>query len=186
MSEHLRQAWRRVASGGTYYHLTDTLDFRLDPARHPENNTTLGGDWPEPGIFVARYPERWLNGYGYWRPWVVEFQVASGVGKDFGNETFIPATDFDKVTLLRVLPLDGYAREEYGDYGWTEEYYGTAFDTEEPIEMHRPPGSLSERPVDPVPPGYRSPDARQMDAAWRSRYEQRVKEFGRKRGGVYA
>lgn len=173
----------KVASGGTYYHLADEVNFQLDPTFHPRNNTTIGGDWSEPGIFVTDSPEHWLNGYGYWRPWIVEFQVAPGVGKDFGDETFIPATAFDQVRMTRVLPLDGYCREEYNDWGWTEDHFGTQFDTGEPVPSgtimgYRPPEAR-------LPAGYRSPDARQMDASWRAGYAQRVDEFARTRPGVY-
>jgi hypothetical protein len=40
--------------------------------------------------------ERWLNGYGYWRPFVVEVAVDPSVRKDpgvhgrYGGELFIP------------------------------------------------------------------------------------------------
>lgn len=38
-----------------------------------------------PGIYIATDVEGWLNGHGYWRPFVVEFEV------DDGGEMFIPA-----------------------------------------------------------------------------------------------
>lgn len=175
--ETVREA--KTASGGKLYHLADVVDFRLDPNFHPENNTTLGGDWHEPGIFVAPDVERWVNGYGYWRPWVVEFDVPSGVGKNFGGETFIPATEFDQIRIARVVPLDAWAREEYGEWGWTEEFYGTDFRTGEPID---PRDRSANR-------GYRYPgDARQEDRGWQAQYAQRVQDFAREsgRGGVLA
>lgn len=175
---------RTAATSGTFYHLTDEVDFRLDPQHRPQNNTTLGGDWSVPGIFVSPSPERWLNGYGYWRPWVVEIEVPPGLegvwDGGYGDETFIPATAFDRIRVTRVLPLDGYCREEYGDYGWTETHFGRTFDTDEPI-----PAKEWDKPYPKPPAGYRSPDARQMDPAWRARYTQRVAEFAKTRPGAY-
>ena len=53
------------------YHLTTRANFRLNPKMRAQNNSTLGGDW-EPGIFLGESVEYWVNGYGYWRPWVVD------------------------------------------------------------------------------------------------------------------
>lgn len=168
------------------YHLTDDVSFRLDPNFRPENNTTLGGDWPEPGIFLAPDIEHWVNGYGYWRPWVVEFEVPSsvmsseGVGQ-YGREVFIPARYFGQIRITRVLPLDGYAREVFGEWGWTEEWFETTYDTFEPISEDELQGRFPWR-------GYRSPDARQMGGSWHSQYSKRVRDYMNKSGragGVY-
>ena len=47
---------------------------------------------------------------------------------------FVPAESFDKLEILRVIPLDAYAREEYGEAGWIETELEVEFDTGEPIE----------------------------------------------------
>ncbi|MDX1408560.1 MAG: hypothetical protein R3330_10520 [Saprospiraceae bacterium] len=169
--------WRKVASGALY-HIADDINFRLDPTFHPENNTTLGGDWSEPGIFLTKSPEHWLNGYGYWRPYVIEFTGA--VGQDHGSfETFVPATNFSRMSISRVMALDGYCREEFGEWGWTEDYFETYYDTFEPIpeEEMRGYGQWS---------GYRAPDVRGWSGSWQSKYKARVREFGKTRPGVYA
>lgn len=178
---HLQEAWARrieaskTAASNVLYHLADKVDFKLDPNFHPENNTTWGGDWPEAGIFLGKSVEAWVNGYGYWRPWVVEFEV-SGVDLNWGGysgEVFVPATDFDKIRISRVIPLDAHCREEYGDWGWVEDNDGITFDTEEPFERK---GYHDWS-------GYRYPgDARQSDPAWRARYEKRVRAFARSKG----
>ena len=48
----------------------------------------------------------------------------------------MPTTSFDKLTVLRVIPLDAYAREEYGEAGWNESELGVAFDTGQPLSPH--------------------------------------------------
>lgn len=172
---------------GVLYHLADKADFRLDPTFRPQNNTTWGGNYP-PGIFLGSSVEAWVNGYGYWRPWVVEFEAPSdlrqleGVSGGYSGEVFVPAEHFDRLRLVRVVPLDAHCREQFGDYGWTERWFGTTFDTEEPIPPEDENNYFRWR-------GYRYPgDARQADSGWRARYEKRVKEFERKnRGkGAYA
>jgi hypothetical protein len=117
----------------TSYHLTNDPNFVLDKARKPQNNTTFGGDWPNAGIFVGPSAERWFNGYGYTRPFVVELShppVATMGGKampegGYGGEMFIPAEEFDNVTIERVIPYDEYAREQFGEYGPIETYNET-------------------------------------------------------------
>lgn len=170
---HLLAQWRTASSGGLY-HIADDINFTPDPTYHPENNTTLGGDWPEPGIFLTRSPESWLNGFGYWRPWIVEFSGAEG--SDFGNEVFVPATNFGQMRITRVMALDGWCREEFGEWGWTEDYFETYYDTFEPIpeeEFRYPSGGYRSGSWS----GYQAPDVRGWGGAWQSAYRQRVEEF---------
>jgi hypothetical protein len=166
------------------YHITDNPHFSLDPTRHPENNTTLGGEWPHPGLFVSRSPEAWVNGHGYVRPYVAEIHVPKG-RPGFGGysgEDFIHADDFDKVRVNRVIPLDAHAREEYGSPGWIEEHHGTAFDTGAPIES---PGMGA--PVSAYYPyrGYRydGPDVRDMKAGQHAQHKQRALDYLRDNRG---
>lgn len=183
---------KMAALARTMYHLTDKVDFKLDPKRKPNNNTTFGTEWPHPGIFLTDDPERWVNGYGYWRPWVVEFDVDPSVAQDenfmgqgYNGEVFIPATAFDKIRITRVLPLDGYCREEYDDWGWTEQFFETDYLTGEPLPEYN---SMFVGPPRTKPPAGRAPDARTMDPTWRNAYKKRVKEYARKSGrgnGVY-
>ena len=114
----------------TSYHLTDDPNFSLKKAKRPQNNTTLGGDWPNAGIFVGPSAEAWFNGYDYVRPFVVELShpPIRDMGSKamdvagYGGEQFIPAEAFDSVRVERVIPYDEYAREQFGEYGPIESY----------------------------------------------------------------
>ena len=162
------------------YHLTAKVDFRLDPKFRPQNNTTMGGKWPEPGIFLTDSVEHWGNGYGYWQPWVVEFDVPGGVGQNFGRETFVPATEFDRLRMVRVIPLDAYCREVYGGWGWSESDLETTFDTFEPIGVKELNNYYLWR-------GYRYPgDARSTDPGWQDAYKKRIQKWRRTRTNAYA
>lgn len=168
--EAARRGVQEVKAGTrTLYHLTDDPDFELDPTFAPERNTTMGGQM-KPGIFLSPTPESWVNSYNYWRPYVVEVEVPEGVGETgggYGGEVYVLADDFDKVKVGRVIPLDGYARETYGEYGWVEDDTGIDTFTGEPIpDKHY--GTY------PFRDGWRSPDARDMDPAWRSEWENQV------------
>lgn len=181
----LRGASKKTAAGSTYYHLTSKVDFKLDPKKGPLNNRTLGGEM-QPGIFLTQDPSYWAQGYGYWQPWVVEFDVppdvlsGEGIIESKGNrEVYIPATLYSRIRLIRVMPLDAHCREAFGDYGWVEASDGVTFDTEEPI------------PNEPYRPGkfrgwrYQS-DARRTDSGWQARYKKRVEKYRRAQGkGIY-
>lgn len=124
-----------------WYHLTDRAKFKLDPKFAPEDNAIAIEDRSgQPGIYLGRSVERWVNGYGYWRPFVVEIRVDPSVVNDpgvhgrYGGEMFVPAASFGKLKIERVIPLDAYAREEFGESGWIEGALGVAFDTGEPVD----------------------------------------------------
>jgi len=132
-----------VASSEIWYHLTDRAKFKLDPKFAPADNAFAIEDRSgRPGIYLAPDIERWVNGKGYWRPFVVEFHVdpsvlnAPGVHGRWGGEMFVLASLFDKITIQRVIPLDAYCREKFGDYGWMESAIGKEFDTGNPIKEH--------------------------------------------------
>jgi hypothetical protein len=127
-----------------WYHLTDRARFRLDPQFTPADNAFAIEDRSgRAGLYLAPNIEPWLNGHGYWRPFVVEFQVDPEVQLDpgvhgrWGGELFVPATAFHRLTLLRVIPLDAYAREQYHEPGWIESRLGREFDTGQPITRHQ-------------------------------------------------
>lgn len=172
----------KTASGQKLYHITDQRDFKLDPKRTPDLNTTMGGTMP-PGIFLSPSPEHWLNGYGYWRPWIVEFSVPAGVGErgGYGREVFIPAEDYDKVTITRVLPLDGFCREEYGEWGWMESDLMEDSFTGETIPDEKEWGYPQTKPR-----VLTSPDARTMDASWAREYAAKVRKWRRTKTNAIA
>jgi len=156
-----------------WYHLTSRSKFKLDPTFTPEDNAFAIEDRSgQPGIYLAHDVEPWLNGYGYWRPFVVELQVDPSVATDpgvhgrYGKEMFVPAASFGKLRILRVIPLDAYAREVYGEPGWIEDSLGVEFDTGQPIargQKYR---------------GYRYPgqDVRQMPAADVERLKRQLRQ----------
>jgi len=189
----MKTAWRIEASvPAKMYHLTTKVDFKLDPKKRPENNTTLGGSMP-PGIFLGASVESWVNGYGYWRPWVVCFNVPTnadtfeGAVGGYSGELYVPAAFYDRLRIERVIPLDAWCREEYGSWGWVEEDDGLTFDTEQPITAV--PDTFHATSWDQIYPwkGYRYPgDARQTDPAWQARYKKRVAKYGRSHPGAIA
>jgi len=120
--------------------LTDRSKFKLDATFKPADAAIAIEDRSgRPGIYLGQSVEKWVNGYGYWRPFVVEFRVDPSIVNDpgvhgrYGGEMFVPATSFDKLSIVRVIPLDAYARENYGEPGWIEGELGAEFDTGKPI-----------------------------------------------------
>lgn len=135
-----RRGSRDGETPSTWYHLTERAKFKLDPRFTPADNAVAIEDRSgRAGIYLAPEVEPWVNGHGYWRPFVVEIQVDPsvkndpGVGGRWGGELFIPASSFGKLTIRRVLPIDAHAREKYGQHGWIERDLGREFDTEKPI-----------------------------------------------------
>lgn len=149
------------------WHLTDNPRFRLNQNYAPANNTTMGGDY-EPGIFMG-HPEKWWNGYDYVRPYAVEIEYDPSVvrGGGYGGEIFLPASEFDKARVVRVIPVDDWVKEEYGLRGWLEDFY----DEGEPSVGANYPYR-----------GYRyeGPDVREMDFEEHRRHLNRVDEYIRK------
>jgi len=166
-----------------WYHLTDRARFRLDPKYEPEDNSLSIEDRSgQPGIYLGKSVERWVNGYGYWRPFVVEFEVDPTLKDDPGNvgrwggEIFVPAESFHRLRIKRVIPIDAWARETYGDFGWVEAWKGQEFDTGNPIELAKV--GFSSRPINP-PKNYRytGPDVREMSRAEVARHKKDMRAF---------
>ena len=171
---------RTKRAGQTWYHLTDKANFKLNPKHTPEDNSVSIEDRSgQLGIYLGSDVEKWVNGYGYWRPFVVEFDVDPTVKEDpgvhgrWGGELFVPATSFDKISIKRVIPIDAWARENYGDFGWVEAFHLRRFDTGEPIET-----AGWGRLLNP-PKGYRypGPDVRQMPAGDVKRLKKDLRDF---------
>lgn len=135
-------SFRRFVAESTsqlWYHLTNKSKFRLDPKYTPQDNAVAIVDRSgRPGLYITQNVERWLNGYHYWRPFVVELNVAPALLRPetlgrWGGERFIFSDEFSGLTIRRVIPLDAFCREEYGAYGWIEDTVGVEFDTRQPI-----------------------------------------------------
>ena len=173
--------WRLAA---TYWHITDHPDFKPDPSFRPENNGTLGGNF-SPGLFVSQNPEHWMQGYGYYRPYLSEIDVPDGVGDDFHNspERFIKPEHYDQLTVRRTIPIDAYTREKWGESGPVENSAGEDFETGEKF-TDRQPMSLD---VHKKTPGYKYPGT-VMDRPeeWRTNYEQRVRDYQQRTPGSIA
>jgi hypothetical protein len=123
------------------YHITDNPKFRLDPNFAPEDNTISIFDRSgKKGIYLTSNIEKWINGHGYHRPFLVEFDVDQSIANNpeykerWGGEIFIPSDIYNEITISRVIPIDAYCREEYNMHGWFEGSAGIEFDTGEPIQ----------------------------------------------------
>jgi hypothetical protein len=168
----------------TWYHLTDRAKFKLDPRFAPADNALAMEDRSgRPGIYLGSDVERWVNGFGYWRPFVAEFHVDpsvvedSGVGGRWGGEMFVPASSFGKIRLQRVIPLDAWAREHYGSHGWIEGTLERGFDTGKPIVERK-----WNEPVKPPPfRGWRypGPDVRDMSKVEVDRLKKQLRQAKR-------
>jgi hypothetical protein len=108
------------------WHLTADPKFTPNPAFKPELNSLAGDlmvDRPA-GLFVTDQPEYWMQAYGYERPYVaqVEGPVTNPPGTVMhrGKEEFMQGD----MKTVRVLTIDEYAREMFGDAGWVEDYFG--------------------------------------------------------------
>lgn len=166
------------------WHLTSDPRFALDAERVPAANyLSITGYDDVPGLYVTDNVERWVNGYGYLRPFAVELRVTGPVKWGNANhpggmsQSFIPADQFDRVEVVRVIPIDEYVHEVYQDRGWVEEWH-------EPTEWvwDQP------RPVSPYPEGYHyeGPDVRSMSDEEVQRLIERTEEAQAGRSPAYA
>jgi len=123
----------------TLYHITNKAKFSLNKNYQPEDNAiSLTDRSGHSGIYLTTSVEEWVNKHGYLRPFVVIFQADPSITKydtlgRWGNEIFVPAEHFDKLKIERVIPIDAYAREQFGSPGWIEDDNGFEFDTGNPI-----------------------------------------------------
>lgn len=161
------------------YHLTSKADFKLNPKKRPANNSTLGGDW-DPGIFLTNSPEKWVNGYGYWRPFVAEFDTSAlrpedlrlAPGQGVSGEILVKADAYPRLKLMRVVPLDAHARETYGEPGWTETFFDKDYRTDDKPPSER--GALK---------GWKyQGTAKDEPVEWQKAYASRIKKFAKKSG----
>ena len=117
------------------YHITNKANFKLNPNYAPEDNSfSIHDRSGHKGIYLTANVERWVNGHDYVRPFVAEIYAdPSALDHDtvgrWGGEIFVPADQFDKLKVNRVVPLDAIAREDYGSHGWIEGSHGHEFDT---------------------------------------------------------
>lgn len=143
----------------------------------------------DPGIFLTKDVEPWLNGYGYWRPYVSEIEAPDdldkydGVVGGYSGEAYVPAQHFDKLKVKRTIPVDAYGREEFGDHGWVESNQGQDFQTGEPITPAegnmRPFAEWGEKS------NYKYPGtAMDQSPEWRENYEDQVRQYQESHPGI--
>jgi hypothetical protein len=142
-AKYLMREWinllESAATPLTLYHITDKGNFKLNPEFEPTDNAISISDRSgNKGIYLTPNVEKWVNGHGYIRAFVAEISVdPSALEHDrigrYGGEIFIPASQFDKLRVNRVIPIDALCREEFGLHGWTEQASGIEFDTGQPI-----------------------------------------------------
>lgn len=133
------------------WHLTDNPHFKPDPSHKPTLNSLSGdmiSDEQKPaGIFVGD-PEYWMHAHGYERPYVAEIEGRitnpPGAVMEKGHEQFMQGDDLKTV---RVLPLDEYAREHYGEPGWVETYHGEPWSRKFKDHVGRPTSKMSPQEV---------------------------------------
>lgn len=177
MSGNLNRDQFGPAQSRRMWHLTDNPDFGLDPEYQPEDNALSIRQRESRGLYMTDNPEHWINGQGYHRPFAAELEVPEDAmhAERWGGEMFMPAENFSRAKVSRVIPTDAYARETYGAHGWFEDRVGRRFDTDEEIPPYR-----MNMPKEEVYPfkGYRyeGPDAREMDEPTRSRIRSFVEQ----------
>jgi hypothetical protein len=136
MRHYIKLVTEAVSEGPLkLYHITNKANFKLNPNYAPADNAlSIFNRSGHRDIYLTSDVERWVNGHDYVRPFVAEFLADHSVlahdklGR-WGGEIFVPADQFDKLKLQRVIPLDAFAREEYGMHGWIEHSHGHEFDT---------------------------------------------------------
>lgn len=178
----------RYQPGTKLYHLTDNPKFALDANCAPvDNSISIYARDGQKGIYLCSDPEVWVNGYNYVRPYLAEFaadpalESADGVHGRWGGELFVPAKHYDKLYLVRVIPLDAYVREYYGAHGWIEDHHSTTFDTDQPIARH--PGNGL--PVSSFRNyRYDGPDVRDMSEADTARHRARWVVYMKRNRGI--
>lgn len=144
------------------YHITAKANFKLNPNYAPEDNSfSITDRSGHKGIYLTKDVERWVNGHGYIRAFVAEIYAdPSALEHDtigrWGGEIFVPADQFSKLKINRVIPLDAYCRETYSDHGWLEREHGITFDSGEEIDHKNwrpyPDGYRYEHDVRTLPP----------------------------------
>lgn len=167
-----------AADHDVLYHITDNPHFALNPNQVPDDNTFALQERKRRGLYVTPNPDQWLQGEGYVRPYLAEIHVpkAAHEAERWSGEHFIPAENFGQAKVHRVIPVDAYIREEYGQPGWIEQHHGTAFDTGQPLNWK--PWEFPYRGQ-----RYTGPDAREMTPEQHAFHKQRALDYLRDNNG---
>lgn len=149
----------------TGWHLTDNPRFVPDPTRKPTLNRVFLSDLMQDsadlpaGLFITDAPEYWMQAHGYERPYVAQVKGTVGPGRPGGAR--VSREDFlqGEAKTLRVLTIDEYAREVFGEEGWVEGYFS---DDPRPKKM---------------PKGYRGRSVDEMTPAELAEWERKFAEW---------
>lgn len=183
MTRHAQQMLSPWHSAATYWHITDNPDFRPDPNHRPELNTTMGGEM-KPGLFLTSQPDHWMQGYGYWRPYVSEIEAPDdiGQGSHLSPERYVPADQYGRLHVKRTIPIDAYAREQYNEPGWVEGDSGQDFQSGS--ELTQGGWGTRKRNWDGK---YQYPGtAMDQPEGWRKAWEEKVHQYQKRTPGIIA
>lgn len=98
------------------YHLTSDPNFTVEEIE-PSNGGMFYAVEGE-ALFISDRPDMWLANPGYHRPFVVEIEHPDEYERVMvGNrqpapEIVIPASDFDRMKVRRVIPLEAWREEQ--------------------------------------------------------------------------
>lgn len=162
--------------GRRSYHLTDNPRFELDPTYVPDQNYLAIYIREDAGIYLTDNPEYWVNAHNYVRPFVVEFEVAGDqehAGVPGSSQEFIPADQYDRLKVTRIIPLDEWVRERFGEKGWVEEHFNPS-----EYSIHEP----YKRPFPDYK--YTGPDVRDMSEAETQKLTDRAKQYLKEARGI--
>lgn len=159
------------------WHLTDNPKFAFDPDRVGIINSTIGGEMDEPGLFITKDPEFWVNRHNYIRPFVAEIEHPADVEHGYyqNSDQYLPARLYPESRIVRVIPTDEYVREEFHQPGWIEEFHG---DVPEKFKLPIREGDLGmQRYEIPEDYHYEGPDVRDMPTAEVKRHMDRAAAY---------
>ncbi len=162
------RAETKTAANEPWYHITDNPNFAFDPKHTLNWNSTMGNMGNEPpGMFLTKNPEYWFNGHDYVRPYIAEIHAPEeslDPGYYEHNDRVLPAHAYPQAQIKRVLPIDEYVREQYGEPGWIEGYHD-----HEGVPYHEQPKYPDYH--------YEGPDVRDMTPEEHQRHADRTRGY---------
>lgn len=117
--EHLRKEWRKIAASDPLWHVTTNARFTLDPDYAPQGGSGMGAVFGK-GLFLTTNPELWrylwrTDSYAPSTMYAAEVSAPTaqrlGSPDDDRDQWWVPAEDYDSVSVLRVVPIEQAERE---------------------------------------------------------------------------
>ena len=105
-------AWLREIKHGLYWHLTDNINFFIDPKKGPSDMSSIAtGEISVGKLMITSNLEEWVSGYGKLRPFAAMIDMSDvpsneyyQVKRGFGNEFFV--NDPSNAKVIGVYPVD--------------------------------------------------------------------------------